>query len=97
MSIDSQLLAQATLFHPMSFLTRTPEKAAEKFLQDLEAEVASSALIELTSADGLSSIYYRGLAWDTEYFGVPMYRIDFSVVRTKASRLCSHTANCSGC
>lgn len=77
MSIDSHLLAQATLFHPMSFLTRTPEKAAEKFLQDLEAEVASSALIELTSADGLSSIYYRGLAWDTEYFGVQMYRIDF--------------------
>lgn len=83
MSIDSQLLAQATLFHPMSFLTRTPEKAAEKFLQDLEAEVASSALIELTSADGLSSIYYRRLALvrttekiypihrNAEIFGIP--------------------------
>ena len=77
MSINPQVLAQAALFHPISFLTRSPESAAERFLQNLEAEVASGALLVISSDNESSSIYYRQLAWDTEYFGVPMYRVDF--------------------
>lgn len=77
MSIDSLLLAQAALFHPMSFLTRAPELAAEQFLQKLEAEVSGGLLRVIETADGGSRVYYRRLGWDSDYFGVPMYRVDF--------------------
>lgn len=77
MSNDSPLLAQAALFHPASFLTRAPEAAAEQFLQKLEAETAGGELLVITSGDESTRVYYRKLAWDSEYFGVPMYRVEF--------------------
>jgi dTDP-4-amino-4,6-dideoxy-D-galactose acyltransferase len=77
MSIDPQLLIQAALFHPMAFLVRTPEPAAQQFLQRLETEVAEGSLQVIASEGDVSRIYYRRLSWDTEYFGVPMYRVDF--------------------
>ncbi|MCY4753428.1 GNAT family protein [Pelomonas aquatica] len=77
MNIDPQLLAQAAIFHPMSFLMRAPESAAEQFLQKLDADVASGSLQVVASSDWASRIYFRRLAWDTDYFGVPMYRVDF--------------------
>lgn len=77
MTFDPRLLAQAALFHPMSFLTRTPEAAAAQFLRSLDAEVGGGQVELLESEDGSSRVYWRRLGWDTDYFGVPMYRVDF--------------------
>jgi dTDP-4-amino-4,6-dideoxy-D-galactose acyltransferase len=67
---------ERAFFHSaLSFLHRRRDLLAERFLQRLGAAVEEGAVRRFGDE---ASVYVRQLDWDTEFFGHPVYRIEFS-------------------
>lgn len=76
-TFSSELLSQAHFFHQFSFLHREPAVPGEAFLQALHDDCARGMVTCLTNEHGDAAIYYRHLPWDSDYFSLPNFRIDF--------------------
>lgn len=71
--------SRLALYSPVNFLRNRISEAARliniELVQALKSDAACVFEGELPFKD--SYLIYRKLAWDTDYFGIPTYRIDF--------------------
>jgi dTDP-4-amino-4,6-dideoxy-D-galactose acyltransferase len=73
----SVLLSEKSGFYsPFSFLT-DPSKCAGDFVCDLEKDLGDLKVFQFSAGNEIS-IFYRTLDWDTKFFGVPTFRIDYT-------------------
>ena len=66
---------RTSFYHPYNFLL-TPSQSERLFLFELEAAKASGKAIYINDDSG-NSLTYELLAWDSEFFGRPIYKIHF--------------------
>ena len=88
MSFDTELAEQAAFFSPLSFLKKAGAGLGEQLLRELHAACQRGELERLQSTDGKTLLFFKHLAWDSNYFGIPTYRVDFmasSAPRQQAS------------
>ncbi len=70
-------LSEKTGFYsPFSFLT-DQAACARDFVSDLEKDLTESKVSRFNANDDIC-IYFRKLNWDTEFFDVPTFRIDYT-------------------
>jgi len=65
-------------YFPLNFVT-DQETASSEFQKNLLAEVQSKELQEFVSSSEVN-VYFKKLAWDSEFFGVPVFRIDYTLI-----------------
>lgn len=63
-------------YSPFSFLAESAT-CAKDFLYLLEQDLAGGSVSRFNAQNDIS-IYYRFLVWDTDFFGVPTFRIDYT-------------------
>ena len=63
-------------YFPLNFVT-DQETASSEFHKSINADVRLKELQEFVSSSGVT-VYFRKLTWDSEFFGVPMFRIDYT-------------------
>ena len=66
---------RTSFYHPYNFLL-TPSQSERLFLFELEAAKTSGKAIYINDDSG-NSLTYELLAWDSEFFGRPIYKIHF--------------------
>lgn len=64
----------AGFYSPFSFLA-APEVLGGELIDALQQDVASGVAREIRVGD--ASAIYRHLSWDSDFFGVPTYRVDY--------------------
>lgn len=74
--IQNSRAERASFYSPFSFI-RGACRLGETWLDGLGADQAAGEIIRLDGATG-SAVYYRQLAWDTGFFGVPTMRVEFT-------------------
>lgn len=77
-------------YSPFSFLIDS-ELCAKEFLRDLEKDVANGIVSRFNDSDG-NCIYYRNLNWDTNFFGIPTFRIDYTKLHPNIQYLAAPSA-----
>jgi len=75
--MDAKTIMEGYTYSPLSFLNRRQEALGADFLKALQSDVSSGELSCIKDGSGQTEIYYRALPWDTNYFKIPTYRIDF--------------------
>lgn len=68
----------STFYAALNFLSNSEDSTKEWF-EDFSAAVDKGELGLYKSAQGVE-IYYRYLNWDSDFFAVPTYRIDYSYI-----------------
>jgi len=63
-------------YSPLSFLT-DQAACAEDFVNNMRKDLTEGKVSRFTANDDIR-IYFRKLNWDTEFFGVPTFRIDYT-------------------
>jgi len=63
-------------YAPLGFLDRLGT-VGEDWIADLAAEHTAGAVQSFDGGNGVV-IYYRKLAWDSDFFGVPTFRVDYA-------------------
>lgn len=63
-------------YSPYNFLT-DPALCAEDFLNTLHEDVEHGR-VDRFDAEDYIHIYYRELKWDTNFFGIPTFRVDYT-------------------
>jgi len=63
-------------YFPLNFVT-DQETASSEFQKSINADVQLKELQEFVSSSDVT-VYFRKLAWDSEFFGVPIFRIDYT-------------------
>lgn len=74
---DETHLEQAALFSPLAFLRRRRAELGGALLRNLQQQLHAGRVVALHRAARATVLCYRKLAWDTDYFGIPTYRVDF--------------------
>lgn len=75
--IDTARLRQRAGWHsPLAFLRGRETALAEMFLDDLAEATATGATVRSEYRD--LTLWYSFLAWDSDYFALPSYRLDFA-------------------
>ena len=65
-------------YFPLNFVT-DQETASSEFEKSLYAEVQSKEVQEFESSSQVV-VYFKKLAWDSEFFGVPVFRIEYTLI-----------------
>lgn len=76
MSYPDVLIAQAAQFSPTSFLHKLHNLLGNDLLSTLETDVKNGNVAKFSDTENQTTVYYRHLQWDSDYFGVPTYRIE---------------------
>ena len=64
-------------YSPLSFLSRTPEVLGQDWLAELETELAAGKAQLHQGPQGVALVY-RHLPWDSEFFGIATFRVDYT-------------------
>jgi dTDP-4-amino-4,6-dideoxy-D-galactose acyltransferase len=64
-------------YSQFSFLSRTPELLGAEWLAELEAELGAGKAQVHEGAPGVRLVY-RHLPWDSNFFGIATYRVDYT-------------------
>lgn len=83
-------LEKSGYYSPFSFLIDT-ESCAKDFLRDLEKDVANGIVSQFNDIDG-NCIYYRNLNWDSNFFGIPTFRIEYTALHQNTQYLSAQSA-----
>ncbi|WP_285373336.1 hypothetical protein [Pseudomonas sp. lyk4-TYG-107] len=76
MNYPDTLIAQAAQFSPTSFLHKLHNSLGSELLLNLETDFKKGNIALFSDDENQTTVYYRHLQWDSEYFGVPTYRIE---------------------
>lgn len=68
--------ASAPFYAPLSILGQA-EACAREWLAELEAGLSAGALERIDAGGGIA-LYLRALPWDSDYFGVPSFRLEYT-------------------
>lgn len=68
--------ARSGFYAPYGFLDRH-RGTGQDWIDELKGEIGSGAVTLFDGAGGVV-IYFRALAWDTEFFAVPTFRVEFT-------------------
>ena len=71
--------ATTGFYSPVSFLTRNLDACAQDFADDLCDELAQGKAEIFDGGHGIA-IVFRKLGWDTNFFGTPTFRVDYTSV-----------------
>jgi dTDP-4-amino-4,6-dideoxy-D-galactose acyltransferase len=77
-------------YSPFSFLIET-DLCAKEFLRDLERDVVNGSVSRFNDING-NCIYYRNLNWDTDFFGIPTFRIEYTELYPNIQYLAAQSA-----
>lgn len=67
---------RAVHYAPLAILGQ-PEACAREWLAELDADLQAGALERIDGGEGIA-LYLRALAWDSSYFGVPSFRLEYT-------------------
>ncbi len=70
------LSEKSGFYSPCSFLA-DPATCATDFISNLKKDFAEGKVSRFNANDDIC-IYYKTLDWDTEFFGIPIFRIDYT-------------------
>ncbi|MFJ7106521.1 hypothetical protein ACIQU2_02625 [Pseudomonas sp. NPDC098740] len=70
------LIAQAAQFSPTSFFHKFHNSLGNDLLLSLEIDVEKGNIELFSDNENQTTVYYRHLQWDSDYFGIPTYRIE---------------------
>lgn len=78
----------ARFFSPLSYFHRSHNELAIELLDELINDKNKGYVKIISDSTSKSVLAYRKLDWDTKYFGVPTYRVDFiSTLEAKSSAI----------
>ncbi|MFC1701369.1 hypothetical protein ACFL1J_01280 [Pseudomonadota bacterium] len=75
--IDDRNTAQAAFFTPTSFFHKSHSLLGVEFLEGIQKECDRGNLKIVQSSSTHTAIFYKHLPWDSDYFGIPTFRIEF--------------------
>jgi len=70
------LIEQAAQYSPTSFLHKLHNSLGSDLLLSLELDVKKGNISLFSDIENQTTVYYRHLQWDSDYFGIPTYRIE---------------------
>jgi len=78
--MDVPVSEKTGFYSPLSFLTNQAE-CARDFVSNLGKDLTEGKVSRFSVGDDIC-IYFRKLNWDTEFFGIPTFRIDYTELPT---------------
>ncbi len=69
-------IARAAFYSPYGFL-RGPSSITEDWINELDKSLETGVIDQFDGGNGIT-LYIKKLGWDTDFFGLPIFRIEFS-------------------
>ena len=74
---NDQNTAQAAFYTPISFFHKSHSLLGLNFLEEIQKEYEKDNIKVLQSSSSNTLVFYKFLPWDSDYFGIPTFRIEF--------------------
>lgn len=92
--INEKTIGEAAFCSPMSFLHKSHAQIGVSFLKNIQKECKDGGLKSFLSPSNDVIVFYRHLPWDSDYFGIPTFRIDFLTTRHEKALAIKSISNC---